>query len=164
MAKQTVSTNASSQIKSPRANFTEKLIYSATKGYLEDLISVLEQGANVDMKDELGNTALHMAAAAGHTPIVKKLLENNANVNIQNNQGNTPLHQATWRNHPEIVKMLLNAGARVDVRNQEGKLPTDWATTPELRAIFGIKEEKPVDEEAQAGGELEFGDSDSVED
>jgi ankyrin repeat protein len=107
MAKQTVSTNASSQIKSPRANFTEKLIYSATKGYLEDLISVLEQGANVDMKDELGNTALHMAAAAGHTPIVKKLLENNANVNIQNNQGNTPLHQATWRNHPVQNGVIL---------------------------------------------------------
>jgi ankyrin repeat protein len=70
-----------------------------------------------------------MAAAAGHTPIVKKLLENNANVNIQNNQGNTPLHQATWRNHPEIVKMLLNAGARVDVRNQEVRTKDDMPQT-----------------------------------
>jgi hypothetical protein len=91
MAKQTVSTNASSQIKSPRANFTEKLIYSATKGYLEDLISVLEQGANVDMKDELGNTALRMCFRSywdhcidpvyEETPLFKLYSQNNGIVN-----------------------------------------------------------------------------------
>lgn len=43
---------------SSRMSLVDKLIYTAGKGYLEDLISVLEQGVNVDAKDELGNTAL----------------------------------------------------------------------------------------------------------
>jgi hypothetical protein len=58
MTKQLDSTDSSLKITSPRVSFTERFIYAATKGYLEDVTALLEQGVNVNMKDELGNTAL----------------------------------------------------------------------------------------------------------
>jgi hypothetical protein len=33
----------------------------------------------------------------------------------------------------------------------KGKLPTDWANTPELRSIYGLKEQKPLEEEVPVG-------------
>ena len=51
---------------------------------------LLEYGADMDVKDEDGNTFLHRAAEKGHTKVVKVLLEYGADVNAENLFGETP--------------------------------------------------------------------------
>lgn len=45
----------------------DDFVLSARYGELEDLNAYLDKGMNVSARDENGNTALHMAAANGHT-------------------------------------------------------------------------------------------------
>lgn len=49
------------------ADDRDDFVLSARYGELEDLKAYLDKGMNVSAKDENGNTALHMAAANGHT-------------------------------------------------------------------------------------------------
>ena len=55
--------------------------------YIKDL---LNKGANVDVQDGNGNTALHLAAFEGHNYIAKELLKVGADYNIKNNAGKVP--------------------------------------------------------------------------
>jgi ankyrin repeat protein len=47
----------------------------------------LRRGANPNVKDERDQIPLHIAAAEGHTEIVKLLLEHGAEVNTQDKDG-----------------------------------------------------------------------------
>jgi ankyrin repeat protein len=60
----------------------------------EFLKVLLANGAQPDLQDTNGNTALHYAAYDSQTNSVAVLLENRANPNIQNNAGFTPLDLA----------------------------------------------------------------------
>jgi len=55
---------------------------------------LLDNGANPDLQDADGNTALHHFVSAIQTNIIALLLEHKANPNIQNNDGLTPLDLA----------------------------------------------------------------------
>lgn len=46
---------------------------------------------NVNIQDNKGNTALHIASSENYTDITKLLYELGANVTIRNNEGQTPL-------------------------------------------------------------------------
>lgn len=52
---------------------------------------LIDYGANLDIKNEIGYTALHMAAAAKNTKAIKLLLEAGANPNMRNYKGQTYL-------------------------------------------------------------------------
>jgi len=62
--------------------------------YINGLEYVIEQGAEINAKNDEGFTALHLAAIGGMPKIVKYLIEKSANVNEKDNQGQTPLHFA----------------------------------------------------------------------
>lgn len=47
---------------------------------------------SLDAKNELGQTAVHLAAKDGANEILTKLIENNASVNCRDIAGYTPLH------------------------------------------------------------------------
>lgn len=74
---------------------------------------LLHYGADARAVDQLGNTALHLAA---DPPLVRALIASGAAVNASNQAGLTPLHLAvrhtTSRN--EIVSLLAQAGCQLD--------------------------------------------------
>jgi ankyrin repeat protein len=55
---------------------------------------LLEHEANVDGKDDRGNTPLHYACKNGRTAMARWLVENGASIHFQNDEGFTPLHYA----------------------------------------------------------------------
>jgi len=69
------------------------------------------------------STALHMAAANGHLPILQYLLPHLTPtiINLQNAEGNTALHWSAINGKKEVVELLLKAGAQTDIRNIAGK-------------------------------------------
>jgi len=52
---------------------------------------LLEKGANIEAKDNDGDTALINAAIKGETEMVKLLLEKGANIEAKDNKGETAL-------------------------------------------------------------------------
>src|SRR5215470_13298634 len=82
----------------------------------------------------VGDTPLHLAAAALRTGAAKLLLESGANANAANRRGATPLHYAcdprpksgkTWNPDAQvsIIKLLVERGADVDKPDRGGATP-----------------------------------------
>ena len=100
-------------------NFSKNILLKLIKGYhwiksckIQPLI---ENGADVNLTDNQGQTPLHYAAANGHIAMAQLLIENGANVNLTDNQGQTPLDYANG----EILKLLGN-NANVTQPNNDG--------------------------------------------
>lgn len=71
---------------------------------------ILESEPNVnDADEEVEDTALHAAAAAGKTTNCRLLLEKGATVNKPNVGGHTALHLAVNNGHIEATKLLLDS-------------------------------------------------------
>ena len=70
---------------------------------------LFEKGADVNAKENDGNTALHWASVLEYAEIVKMLLAMGADVNVKNNKGNTALTQAIFFGHTKIVEILEEA-------------------------------------------------------
>ena len=77
-------------------------------------------GADVNAVDDLGETALHGAAALGLDTIVQFLVDQGANVNVRNKDGESPLTIASGKahkragdqpSHPTTAALLRRLGA-----------------------------------------------------
>jgi hypothetical protein len=79
--------------------------------------------ADVDARDEWGDTPLHHVAANGNAKLARALIEAGADPNAKGRWGATPLHRAAERGNGEIVRILLRAGADVNARTDGGRTP-----------------------------------------
>lgn len=71
------------------------LINTAEKGYKEIAILLLERGANINLRNKKGTTALMVAAQKGHTETVILLLDKGADINSKDYDGwNALMHAA----------------------------------------------------------------------
>ncbi|HIA62384.1 MAG TPA: ankyrin repeat domain-containing protein, partial [Planctomycetaceae bacterium] len=68
----------------------------------------LAAGADVNAKDEDGNTPLHEAAGAGHKEIVELLIKAGADIDAPDQDGASPLQRANKGGHKEIAKLLFD--------------------------------------------------------
>ena len=75
------------------------LINTAEKGYKEIAILLLERGANINLRNKKGTTALMIAAKNGHTETISMLLARGADINNKNNNGWTALMIAALNGH-----------------------------------------------------------------
>ncbi|WP_371253976.1 ankyrin repeat domain-containing protein [Orientia tsutsugamushi] len=72
----------------------------------QQLQLLLDNGANVNLMDNDGYTALHYASACGNTYVVRCLLDNNADINITGK--NTVVHSAAKNGHKDMVQFWLD--------------------------------------------------------
>lgn len=87
------------------------LVYAARgdKGEHPEWIEVLlAYGADVNIRDRKGNTALHAAARAGFCKVATVLLNAGADVNTRNSAGRTPLREAQSGNRPQMARLLTS--------------------------------------------------------
>lgn len=91
---------------------TDALLQAARMGHADTVKSLLTGGrADVNGKDERGNTPLIEAARAGHDDVVQALLVAKADPNVKNDAGQTALSLAAAGGHDEVLRLLKQAGA-----------------------------------------------------
>jgi len=92
----------------------EDLSVAASFGDIQEARRLLDEGADVNEKDEGGRTALHWACQEGHLEFVKFLVEKGANLDTGDDVGFTPLQTSVGEDDINLVKYLLKNGANVN--------------------------------------------------
>ena len=102
----------------------------AGKGFVGLLHAFLQQGADVEIQDNKGRTALLLASGGGHIECVRYLIESGkADVGIQNIDGMTALMYASRGGHIECVRYLVESGkAYVGIQDNDGWTALKWAS------------------------------------
>lgn len=108
-------------------NNVDLLLKSAFDGNLAKIKSLIEQGTNVNAKNNKGFTALMSASAMGHLEIVEYLISKGADVNAKTDEGFTALIGASMAGHIEIVEYLISQDADVNAMMDGGGTALDIA-------------------------------------
>ncbi|XP_053665310.1 uncharacterized protein LOC128714461 [Anopheles marshallii] len=87
---------------------------AARKGYPDVAQLLLEHGANVQLRDVSGNSALHFAVECGCVKTVRLLLRHGASSGVRNSLGKSPLELAIASEHRKICRMVLHSGQKVE--------------------------------------------------
>eukprot|EP00916_Digyalum_oweni_P016364 GHVL01026844.1.p2 GENE.GHVL01026844.1~~GHVL01026844.1.p2 ORF type:complete len:360 (+),score=78.23 GHVL01026844.1:30-1109(+) len=75
----------------------------------------------VDLRDNLNRTPLHLACYYGHLDMVKLLIRHQCNIEATANDKMTALHFAAQRDHLDIVTLLCQKGANPNAILSKGK-------------------------------------------
>lgn len=89
----------------------------------ERVRALLELGADANIRDYKGKTALHRAATAGFTRVIAVLLEHGADIDAADDRGETALFDAIRAKRKDAVAVLLSDGANPGLRNQKDVTP-----------------------------------------
>ena len=95
----------------------------AYNGQKTSLQMLLLAGADPNMRDSDGHTALTRAALMSHEDIVRLLLQSNANPNEGDQYDNTPLHAAAREGSKRTAQLLIDGGADPNKRNISARTP-----------------------------------------
>ena len=71
---------------------------------------MLERGAELELRDSAGCTALHRAAAQASKPLVQLLLEKRAEIDAKSRVNQTAFHVALASQRALIAQFLLDKG------------------------------------------------------
>ena len=82
---------------------------AAAFGDEKDLKNMIKNNVNINVQDDVGNTALILASSEGHDVIVEILLEANADKSIVNKYGHDALYYAKSKKRKNIIKLLENS-------------------------------------------------------
>ena len=138
---------AQTQAKPQLREIDADLLTAARAGSTDLVQTLVEKGANVNAKDDMGRTALMWAANNGASDIVQFLLSNGAEVNAKDHTGKTALLWTTSRPFDrfalvqtlaDTVQVLLTHGADATVNDADGKTPFLWATINGYETIVRI--------------------------
>lgn len=122
------------------------LHYAAQGGHMEMVAFLLEQGAAVDIKNEVNETPLQYAAAFGKKEVVEFLLSKGAELNAKTQFGNSAAY-AAMRGNYDILEYLINKGADIMVKDEDGTTLLHFCAIKGSKELisFLIKKGIPVD-------------------
>ncbi|XP_078498806.1 ankyrin-3 isoform X31 [Lissotriton helveticus] len=96
---------------------------AARAGNLEKALDYLKSGVDINICNQNGLNALHLASKEGHVEIVTELLQRGADVDASTKKGNTALHIASLAGQAQVVTVLVTNGANVNSQSQNGFTP-----------------------------------------
>ncbi|XP_036625473.1 ankyrin-3 isoform X1 [Trichosurus vulpecula] len=96
---------------------------AARAGNLEKALDYIKNGVDINICNQNGLNALHLASKEGHVEVVSELIHRDANVDAATKKGNTALHIASLAGQTEVVKVLATNGANLNAQSQNGFTP-----------------------------------------
>ena len=115
----------------------ETLLFSRTAlhiaGWLNHTMAccdvLIAAGANINARDDWGNTPLHLAAEQGAGRVVVGLVRAGAKIDDINHEGKTALHVAACCDDSEAVEALLTEGADITIQDNVAWTALHYAVT-----------------------------------
>ncbi|XP_019409986.1 PREDICTED: ankyrin repeat and SOCS box protein 1 isoform X1 [Crocodylus porosus] len=90
---------------------------AATAGHGNCVNFLIQEGAEIDLVDVKGQTALYVAVVNGHLECAKILLEAGADPNGSRHHRSTPVYHTSRVGQADILAELIRYGAEVDVNH-----------------------------------------------
>ncbi|XP_058273105.1 protein phosphatase 1 regulatory subunit 12A isoform X10 [Hemibagrus wyckioides] len=124
--------------KKTKVKFDEGAVFLAacSSGDTEEVLRLLERGADINYANVDGLTALHQACIDDNVDMVTFLVEHGACINQPDNEGWIPLHAAASCGYLDIAEYLISEGANVGVVNSEGETPLDIAEEEAMEELL----------------------------
>ncbi|XP_050732501.1 protein phosphatase 1 regulatory subunit 12A-like isoform X11 [Eriocheir sinensis] len=139
-----------------KVNFTDGCIFLAAcaAGDKQEVIRLLEKGADIDTANVDGLTALHAACIDDNLDMVEFLVDQGTDVNRGDMEGWTPLHATASCGFNSIAKFLIDRGADLSLVNNDGDLAIDIADSDEMEMLLQQEiESRGIDCEASRNRE-----------
>ncbi|KAI1886982.1 hypothetical protein AGOR_G00201360 [Albula goreensis] len=109
------------------------LMVAAQKGFTSLAHTLVQRGADVEMRNSSGKDSLMLACFHGHLDIVKYLRECGAPWTSRDRAGCTPLHWATDGGHLPVIAHMIQDGCEVDERDGV----SHWTPLMRVSAVGG---------------------------
>ncbi len=127
---------------------------AATNGHPGLIRRLAKMGTNVNDRNSIGETPLHMATRSGSVPAMTALLDCGADVSSRTDKiGHTPMHYACMHGHVEGTLLLLRRGGDAHVGDDTvlGRTPLETAKDSGFRPLFNLllDEETRIREEGE---------------
>uniref|UniRef100_A0A8I3QV99 Poly [ADP-ribose] polymerase n=1 Tax=Canis lupus familiaris TaxID=9615 RepID=A0A8I3QV99_CANLF len=129
------------------------LHFAAGFGRKDVVEYLLQNGANVQARDDGGLIPLHNACSFGHAEVVSLLLRHGADPNARDNWNYTPLHEAAIKGKIDVCIVLLQHGAEPTIRNTDGRTALDLADPSAKAVLTGEYKKDELLESARNGNE-----------
>ncbi|KAE9324708.1 hypothetical protein PF008_g17049 [Phytophthora fragariae] len=97
-----------------------RALLCARNNNLEGLELALDQGVDVNTRDNHGNSLFILVCQQGNKRLAKFLLRRRADMNLQNLNGNTALHYLYAYKHQDLAEYLKSKGAVDTTQNAAG--------------------------------------------
>ncbi|XP_043862089.1 protein phosphatase 1 regulatory subunit 12A isoform X7 [Drosophila santomea] len=125
-----------------RIKFSSGCVFLAAclSGDKDEVVQLLDQGADINTANVDGLTALHQACIDDNLDMVEFLVERGADINRQDNEGWTPLHATASCGFVSIARYLVENGADVAAVNSDGDLALDLAIDVQHMAMIDYME------------------------
>lgn len=143
----------------------DNLYNSVVKGNVRKVKKFIENGADVNVTDQKGQTPLHQIAGGGFIQLKSKnlfrrlrgcriaagyhvapdicleianlLIDNGADIHVKDYRGRTPLHETGRSKNSEVAKFLIASGADVNAKDDFGQTPLLYALDTDMLCPFG---------------------------
>ncbi|XP_075204809.1 ankyrin-3 isoform X28 [Anomaloglossus baeobatrachus] len=109
--------------KKKQSDTSASYLRAARAGNLEKALDYLKNGVDINVCNQNGLNALHLASKEGHVEIVSELIQRGVDVDAATKKGNTALHIASLAGQTEVVRVLVTNGANVNAQSQNGFTP-----------------------------------------
>lgn len=99
---------------------TPVLFYAIDTNHVEAIALLLAYGADTNLKDDIGQTALYRSIKSGNIEIVKAIITAKAELDTDVHGNGTTLHEACRMGFLEAAIALKHAGAKINMLTNEG--------------------------------------------
>ena len=117
---------------------------------LDEIKLLIENGADIESKNDSGKTPLQLAAFIKNLDAMKLLIEKGADIESKDSDtGQTSLHEATLLRRLNVMKLLIEKGADIESKNSIGQTPLHIATSSSGLDAMKLLIEKGADIESK---------------
>jgi ankyrin repeat protein/GTPase SAR1 family protein len=120
------------------AVFEKHVVFTAASTSANHLSDLLDLGADIDVTDYTGSTALHLAVTVGNSEATELLLGKGARSDVYHDIERAPLWEAVSKRDYEAVELLLSHGANPNIVNSEGRTLLHLVASQGVVELIGV--------------------------